>query len=529
MFHLPTRRTIRFCISLTVSVAFLSASVVNARAADASAVTAALERINSDDLLAHVNVLASDTLEGREAGSRGGKAAGVYIVEQLKKHGAAPAGEDGSFFQPFGNGYRNILVAFPGSDETLKDEYIVVGAHYDHVGYGNRTNSLGPIGRIHNGADDNASGTAGLLEVIDAFTSLAERPKRSVLFVFWDAEEKGLLGSEHWIRHPTVPLENVSLSVNTDMIGRMRGQNVEIYGIRTAAGLRRLVSEQNTNPDLKLVFNWTQERNSDHFPFYGRRIPYVMLHTRKHADYHRPSDDIDKLNVPGMEQLTRLLFGIVHAAAEKPEVAAFRSQSTREGEAARAQSSRPLPATPPRLGASWDATRSADEGVIELTGVTPGSPASRSELRVGDRIFTFGPFAIDGTIDFRTIVMSSENPIAVVVERDGEADGVSLSIELDGEPRHVGISWRVDSAEPTCVILTRVDPGSPAWNAGLRPNDRMHSVDGTSFGSSREFHSLVTSRQDGFDAVAETDGHIRAVRVELPVAKPSVGRQEPKP
>jgi len=145
----------RHGLQIATGVAFFL-STTSLFSADAVLFTSALETIKVEDLRKHVNVLASDTLEGREAGSRGGKAAGVYLIEQLKRFGIQPAGTENSFFQFFGSDYRNVLGYLPGSDPDLKKEYVIVCAHYDHVGYGNRTNSYGPFGTIHNGADDNA-------------------------------------------------------------------------------------------------------------------------------------------------------------------------------------------------------------------------------------------------------------------------------------------------------------------------------------------------------------------------------------
>ncbi len=169
----------------------------------AGSFTSAVETIHKRELRQHCEVLASDTLEGRETGTHGGEAAGTYIAGVLRKEKhALPAAPDGDYFQPFPPNSRNILVRIPGGDAALGREYVVVGAHYDHVGYGNSRNSRGPIGFIHNGADDNASGTAALLELVDAFCSLDVPPKRSLLFVFWDGEEEGLLGSHYWISAP---------------------------------------------------------------------------------------------------------------------------------------------------------------------------------------------------------------------------------------------------------------------------------------------------------------------------------------
>jgi Zn-dependent M28 family amino/carboxypeptidase len=121
----------------------------------------------------------------------------------------------------------------------LKREVIVVGAHYDHVGYGSQSNSFGPWGYVHNGADDNASGISGLLEVIDAMLAAKPAPRRSVLFAFFDGEEKGLLGSKHWVAQPTVPRTHIACMINVDMIGRMQHDRVEIYGWPAAACQRK--------------------------------------------------------------------------------------------------------------------------------------------------------------------------------------------------------------------------------------------------------------------------------------------------
>ena len=168
-----------------------------------------------------VDVLASPKFEGREAGSTGGHAAGDYLVEQFHKLPLKPAGEKQGYFQPFGYGYRNILAILPGSDPLLKDQTIVVGAHYDHLGHG-RPRDNNPPGTIYPGADDNASGTSGVLELARAFSSMPIAPRRSILFVCFDGEEKGLLGSKHWTANPTLPLSSVNFMLNLDMIGTLR-------------------------------------------------------------------------------------------------------------------------------------------------------------------------------------------------------------------------------------------------------------------------------------------------------------------
>ena len=239
--------------------------------------------------------MADDTFEGRSAGSRGGRAAAGYLRQRLRSSGLEP-GASGKYIQPFHGNYQNLLAVLPGTgapsetEGVRKHETIIVGAHYDHVGYGNRQNSNGPVGYIHNGADDNASGVATLLEVIDAMTHMDFRPQRSILFAFWDGEENGLLGSKYWITHPTVPTSSISLMINIDMVGRMRDSRLEVIGSRLAYGMRKLLSSPRLPADMWLDFTWELKDNSDHWSFLEQQIPAVCLHTGLHDDYHRPSD-----------------------------------------------------------------------------------------------------------------------------------------------------------------------------------------------------------------------------------------------
>jgi acetylornithine deacetylase/succinyl-diaminopimelate desuccinylase-like protein len=179
-----------------IALTLLALATPMLAASELQAVREACNTITSSELQRHVDVLADDSFEGREAGSRGGQAAGGYLVQYFEQNGLAGAGVDGSYFQPFGNGCRNILGMIRGSDPELQDEVIIIGAHYDHVGYGTRRNSFGPLGYIHNGADDNASGTAALLEVMQAFSKLPEPPRRTVVFAAWDGEELDQLSDD---------------------------------------------------------------------------------------------------------------------------------------------------------------------------------------------------------------------------------------------------------------------------------------------------------------------------------------------
>ncbi len=486
-----------------------SAPVQDAAAAENSALATATNSINSNELRHHVETLADDALEGREAGSRGGWAAAVYVRNELRSYGIQPAGPDGDYFQLFQGRFRNILGKIEGRDPVLKNEFIIVGAHYDHVGYGNRTNSFGPFGYIHNGADDNASGTAGLLEVVEAFTKLNQPPRRSVLFAFWDGEEKGLLGSKYYASDPVVPLQQTRMMLNADMIGRLRGDRVMIYGSRTAPGSRQLASSLNSS-DLLLDFTWEMKNNSDHYSFFEQRIPVLMLHTGLHEDYHRPSDDAYKVNNDGAQRVSRLLFSIAYELAEADDVPSFRDASRRETPAMQRQleGNRRATPSPSRLGVGWQPEEPATDG-LRITRVTPGSAAERSDLRINDRILRFDGRQIASGSDLRSAVVSAHSPVRAVVRRGDLLEPLELMVELDGKPHRLGIGWRTDDAEPDALIISQVIPDSPADRAGIQLNNRVYEIDGQRFYSVEQFIDKARHSPGPISLLIERDGRLR--------------------
>ncbi|MBA3316344.1 MAG: M20/M25/M40 family metallo-hydrolase [Planctomycetaceae bacterium] len=468
--------------------------------------------ITTGELRTHVETLAADSLEGREAGRRGGQAAGAYILSELKRLAVRPAGDDGSFVQDFNGQYRNILALIAGSDERLAREIVVVGAHYDHVGYGNKANSYGPFGQIHNGADDNASGTAALLELIEAFADSEAKPKRTLLFAFWDAEEKGLLGSEHWISHPTVPNASIAFAFNFDMLGRLRDRNVEVYGVRTAAGLRRLVSERNTGTDLMLTFDWTQRDDSDHWSFYKRRIPYLMLHTGLHNEYHRPSDDVNLINVEGLRDVTTFCERTIAAVADSPSTWTFRSTCSSETNDTDKRLSTPQAQPPSRLGVRWD-DAAGGRGEFLLTTVTNGSPAEAAGLHVGDRIIAVDGVAPADTAAFRRAVLSAVKEVGLTVTREELTR--EMPVRLAGDRVRVGMTWRLDDAEPGVVILRGVVVGSAAHAAGLQVGDRILKVTGRSFADDAAFREAFTAAEPSPELTVERQGRLWTTKIDL--------------
>ncbi len=483
---------------------------VPAAAIERHALVASLDSITIEQLDAHVKILADDTFEGRQAGSRGGQAAAHYLLEHLRRTGLAPAGLRGRYDQPFGGAYRNLLAMREGRDPTLKDQFVLIGAHYDHVGYGSPRTSYGPLGYIHNGADDNASGTAALLAIAEALAQLPEAPRRSILFALWDGEEIGLLGSWQWLREPTVPLDHLRLAVNLDMIGRLGAKGVEVYGSRSSPGLRQLVSRQNDQLNLTLSFPWNTVDNSDHYPFFLRRVPILMFHTGLHEDYHRPSDDAHKVNREGMRDITRLVAYVVCQLADEPAIGGFREASRFENASTRWRFERPLPPLPSRLGIRWRRPADVRPGLV-LTHIEPGSAADRGGLRAGDRLIRLADREVTDEDAFRRHVLGAESPISAVVERPGHEQSLQLELDLTQDPIRLGIAWRGNEAEPGAVILTRVVPGSAAHQAGLLVQDRIYELAGRPFATSSEFQQLATSLLLPIEMLIERRGKLQTI------------------
>jgi hypothetical protein len=404
-----------------------------------------MESITTDELYHYVEVLADDVYEGRASGSRGGHAAAQWLIQQLRPFQLTPAGPNGEYVQSFSDDCRNILSRQQGDDPLLQNEVIVVGAHYDHVGYGNSNNSFGPIGQIHNGADDNASGTSVLLETIEAFARSGLKTRRAILFAFWDGEERGLIGSRYWLAHPTLPVEQVKLNVTLDMVGRLREKRLYLMGSRSGYGMRRLFS--NTVDDsLALDFSWDLKANSDHWSFIERRIPIALLHTGLHSDYHRPTDDVEKINREGLREICRYLFAALVRVANEDRLPTFRGAVYRESESTRRTFEQPLPPAslstwpadqpPPKLGIYWRED-DAEPGSVFLVRVVEDTPAAAAGLEVGDRIDELDGHPFTNAAVFQSeihrLLEAAQPEIKMLVERRGHLRSVSVKMAGTGK------------------------------------------------------------------------------------------------
>ncbi|GAB6167036.1 hypothetical protein JCM19992_30360 [Thermostilla marina] len=472
---------------------------------------AARASIAQADLMRGVAYLASDELEGREAGTSGGRRAGDWIAARLTELGLTPAGTEG-YFQPFGNDYRNVLAYLPGSDSQVGEEIIVVSAHYDHIGYGTKKNTRDGPGKIHNGADDNASGTSTVLELAEALMQLPSPPRRSYLFALWDAEEKGLLGSKHWVENPTLPLERVKLNVNVDMVGRLRDAKLYMYGTRTAAGLRSLAARANRDNALELLFSWRYRRDSDHYSFCRHGTPALLVHTGLHDDYHSATDDPDKINAAGMELIGRMLFDVLIELDAAEELPDYRPAAEKESDAV----FKSLIEAPARWRGRLKVRVQADDGNgVIVVGTDPDSPLEKAGIRPGDRIRKLGKFAIQDPIDLTAAGLLVDREVGLVYEREGEAPR-TVTIVLEGEPVRLGIQWKPDDAEPHAALVTGVLPHSPAARLGIEPGDYVLEVAGTPLESASRLPALVRAAGESLSITWEHNGRIHRA----PVPKP---------
>jgi hypothetical protein len=295
----------RFWIFLVTSLVIAPALPAQT---DKSAKTAA-ETIAPEDIARHVGVMAHDSMMGRDTPSRGLEMTARYVADQFAKVGLKPAGNNGTWFQryPVGNDTitaPNAIGLLEGSDPKLEDEYIVFTAHMDHIGV-----RSGDGDSIYNGADDNASGTAGVIALARAFSQAGVRPRGSLLFLVVSGEEKGFWGSSYYVEHPTVPMEQIVADVNLDMVGRSPGDSVEVWGVegsKLADMVQRIAA---AHPELRLTITIKgDDSGSDQVSFKKFGIPWIYPYTGEHPDYHQPSDSPEKIHTDAEARILRLTF-----------------------------------------------------------------------------------------------------------------------------------------------------------------------------------------------------------------------------
>ena len=347
-------------------------------------------------LLDDIRFLSDDRLQGRMTGSRGADSAAAYLARRFSQVGLQPAA--GGWFQSFTVGQeapaarqaqtgalvgKNVIGILPGRDPVLRNETVILGAHYDHLGLGG-FGSLDPdsTGLVHNGADDNASGAAALIQV--AARLAASPPARTVVFIAFSGEELGLLGSAHYVKQSIYPLASTLAMVNLDMVGRLRNGRLIVYGARSAKEFPALLDSLNWYAGFDLKAQGDGYGPSDQSSFYAAKRPVLHLFTDLHEDYHRTTDDWQKVNYDGLKRVADFSLGLVTALANRTKPLTFLELPAPTV----SQTVAPTSGTPgygAYLGTVPDMTGAP--GGVRLVGVRAGSPAEKAGLR-GDDIIT---------------------------------------------------------------------------------------------------------------------------------------------
>ena len=387
-----------------------------------------------------IRYLSDDRLNGRMTGSPGADSAAEYLARRFAQVGLQPAA--GGWFQRFtvareapaaqhahvaGVNAANVIGLLPGRDPELRKEAVIVGAHYDHLGLGG-FGSLDPdsTGKVHNGADDNASGAAMLIRIAQRLAS--DPPARTIIFIAFSGEELGLLGSAHYVKQPIYPLATTLAMINLDMVGRLRERRLIVYGSRTAKEFPALLDSLNWYAGLDLKAQGDGYGPSDQSSFYAAGRPVLHLFTDLHEDYHRTTDDWDKINLKGFDQVTTFTVNLLTALGNRPTP--LTPMPAQAHAAPSAASS--APGYGAYLGTVPDMTD--NPGGVRLIGVRAGSPAERAGLRGDDIITKIGDMNVPD-LQAMTDALRSHRPgdtVDIVVRRGTETKTLRATLGTRG-------------------------------------------------------------------------------------------------
>jgi len=372
----------------------------------------------------HISYLASDVLKGRGTSTDEEKKAAEYIAAEFKRIGLTPGNKDSYLSEfkfkknldPHDTSVANVPerkgMDVVGFLDNKAPYTIVIGAHYDHLGLGHDKNSRdpNPEGKIHNGADDNASGTAGVLELANYFSGNKKTEKFNFLFMCYSGEELGLIGSKKWCEAPSYPLEKITYMINMDMIGRLNDttKKIIVYGVGTSPVWVPIIDSIKSNLSIKK--DSAGIGPSDQTSFYLKDIPVLHFFTGQHADYHKPSDDADKINYEGEAAVLEYVVRLINATSSNEKLKFLKTRNPDTGKST-------FKVT---MGVMPDY---AYEGKgLRIDGVTDGKPAANAGLKKGDIVTKLGDTEIKDIQEYMKALSKNKkgDTVPVKVLRDGK-------------------------------------------------------------------------------------------------------------
>jgi hypothetical protein len=383
--------------------------------------SAAAQDFSTVNIKKHITTLADDSFEGRGTGTSGEKSAADYISSAFKSLKLQPKGNDNGFLQSFpfrkgahGEGEAGTANNIIGYLDNHAATTIIIGAHYDHLGMDGQGSSLdaNPKEKIHNGADDNASGVAGVIELARYFSTNKKTEKNNFLFVCFSGEELGLLGSKYVTENSPVDLTNINYMINMDMIGRLDPQTktLMVHGTGTSPAWETLLKKLQT-PSLVIKTDSSGTGPSDHTSFYLKNIPVLHFFTGSHIDYHKPSDDSDKINYDGESEVLKLIARIIDNLDGQSKLAFLQTKS---------KSTTSRSSFKVTLGIMPSYSSSGDG--LKVDGVTEGRPGFKAGIKTGDVIIQMGEYPIKDIQNYMDALGKFEKGQTAVVrvKRDGE-------------------------------------------------------------------------------------------------------------
>ena len=389
----------------------------------ASFISCSNESTDKSNIETDVTFLADDKLEGRQTGTEGEKKAAEYIAKRFQDLGLSSKGTNG-FYQEFSflpktdphsevqfttnqDGTitgRNVI----GYIDNQAENTIIIGAHFDHLGYGGEGSLFrDSIKAVHNGADDNASGTAVML---DLARKLKDKNKsNNYLFMAFSGEEMGLLGSNYFVKNPTINTKAVSYMINMDMVGRLKQDStLAVYGTGTSPMFKQVLNAHNDK--FKLIENESGVGPSDHTSFYLADIPVLHFFTGQHEDYHKPGDDSEKLNYAGMEKISSYIFDVISDLNDNGKLAFRKTKNESES----------TPRFKVGLGVIPDYLY--DGKGMRIDGVSEGKPAQKAGLQKGDIVIQLGDSTVVNMMTYMRAlsVFDKGDKTSVLVDRSGK-------------------------------------------------------------------------------------------------------------